>query len=118
MSGISCAPWCVIVLIAKQLDSLRQTGLVDDYYTRFVELSHHIQLYNQAYDHVFFVTRFLNGIRDEIRSVITLHCPKDVETACALALLQETELENGKKKLPHNYDGWFCEDLIQVWVFR
>jgi hypothetical protein len=104
MSGISCAPWCVIVLIAKQLDSLRQTGLVDDYYTRFVELSHHIQLYNQAYDHVFFVTRFLNGIRDEIRSVITLHCPKDVETACALALLQETELENGKKKLPHKYD--------------
>ena len=43
----------------KNLDSLRQLGSVDEYYNRFVELAHQILLYNPAYDHVFFVTRFL-----------------------------------------------------------
>ena len=82
----------------KQLDSLKQSGSVEEYYNRFVELAHKILLYNPAYDYVFFVTRFLNGLKDEIRSVIVLHRPKDVETASALALLQEAELELGKKK--------------------
>jgi len=43
----------------KNLDPLRQLGSVDEYYNRFVELAHQILLYNPAYDHVFFVTRFL-----------------------------------------------------------
>ena len=38
----------------RNLDSLKQTGLVDEYYNRFVELAHQILLYNPAYDHVFF----------------------------------------------------------------
>ena len=83
----------------KQLDSLHQTGSVEDYYNTFVDLAHHILLYNPAYDHVFFVTRFLNELKDDIRSVITLHRPKDVETAVALALLQEAELDSGRKSL-------------------
>jgi len=65
----------------KQFDSLKQTTSVDDYYNKFIELSHHILLYNPAYDHVFFVNRFLTGLKDEIRTAITLHRSKDVETA-------------------------------------
>jgi len=82
----------------KHLDSLKQTGPVDEYYKQFIELTHQILLYNPAYDNVFFVTRFLNGLKDEIHSVITLHRPKDVEIATAVATLQETELKNDRKK--------------------
>ena len=62
-------------------------------------------LYSPAYDHVFFVTRFLYGLRDEIRSVIALHRPQDVETAVALARLQETELEAVKTRSTHKFDS-------------
>ena len=99
----------------RNLDSLKQTGSVDEYYNRFVELAHQILLYNPAYDHVFFVTRFLNGLRDEIRSAITLHRPKDVETAAALALLQESELENGRKKsLPKTEAGFSSKTSLKT----
>ena len=48
----------------KHLDSLKQTGSVDEYYKQFIEVAHQILLYNPAYDNVFFVTRFLNGLKD------------------------------------------------------
>ena len=40
----------------------------------------------------------MGGLSEEIRSVIALHHPKDVQAASALALLQEEELGNSKRK--------------------
>jgi hypothetical protein len=37
--------------------------------------------------------RFIGGLRDDIRSAILLHRPGDVDTASALGLIQEQELE-------------------------
>lgn len=37
------------------------------------------------------MTRFLGGLKEQIRSAIALHRPPDVDTASALALLQEEE---------------------------
>jgi len=53
-------------------------------------------LYNSSYDDTYFVTRFLGGLKDDIRSMITLHRPSTVDTASALALLQEEELAKSK----------------------
>lgn len=44
------------------------------------------------------MTRFIGGLKEEIRAPISLHRPTDVDAASALALLQEQELENAKKK--------------------
>jgi len=88
----------------RQLDALRQTGSVAEYYHRFEQLSHSILLYNTSYDDVFFVTRFLHGLKDEISAPIALHCPATVDTASALALLQEEELEKAKMKRTYRHD--------------
>ena len=77
----------------RHLDSLKQMGSVYDYQTRFEELAHGILLYNPAYDDTFFVTRFLGGLKEEIRSAIALHRSKTVQIASELASLQEMELE-------------------------
>jgi hypothetical protein len=77
----------------KQFDNLRQTSSVADYHAKFEQLAHRILLYNPSYDDTFLVVRFLNGLKDEIRAPIALHCPKDVDTASALALLQQEELD-------------------------
>ena len=64
----------------------------------FEKLSQGILLYNSGYDDTYFVTRFVAGLKEEIRSVIALHRPRDVDTASALALLQEEELAREKNK--------------------
>ena len=40
----------------------------------------------------------MSGLRDEIRSALLLHRPKDVDTTSALALIQEQDLEQGNAK--------------------
>lgn len=55
-------------------------------------MAHGILLYNNSYDEVYVVTRFLDGLKEEIRSVIALHRPETVDTASALALLEEEEI--------------------------
>lgn len=76
----------------KQFEALKQTGLVQEYLTQFEALAHGILMYNQAYDDVYFVTRFVAGLKSEIRTAIALHRPSDVSTTSILALLQEEEL--------------------------
>lgn len=82
----------------KQLENLKQTGSVVEYYAQFEKLAHGILLYNPAYDDVYFITRFLASLKDEIRTAITLHRPHDIAVAGALALLQEEELQAVKPK--------------------
>lgn len=82
----------------KQLENLRRSSSVANYQTKFQELAHSILLYNPSYDDVFFVTRFLGGLKDEIRGPIVLHRPQTLEEAGILALLQEAELESNKCK--------------------
>lgn len=81
----------------RHLDNLIQSGSVSEYYDTFEQLSHTILLYNPSYDDTYFVTRFLSGLKDELRTPIALHRPTFVESASALALLQEEELLHQKK---------------------
>ena len=63
-----------------------------------MELPHGVLLYNNHYNDTYFVTRFLGGLNEEIRSAIALHRPADVQEVNTLALLQEEELANTKKQ--------------------
>ncbi|CAD6236488.1 unnamed protein product [Miscanthus lutarioriparius] len=82
----------------EALESLRQTGSIAEYQTKFDQLAHSILLYNQSYDDVFFVTRFLGGLKEEIRAPLILYRPPNLEVAGTLAHLQEAELEASKSK--------------------
>ena len=48
-----------------------------------------ILAHNPAYDPVFFTTRFVDDLKEDIRGMILLHRPKDLDTAYSLATLQE-----------------------------
>jgi hypothetical protein len=78
--------------LLKWFDALKQTGSVEDYRAEFEKLAQRIVLYNSNYDDTYFVIRFIAGLKEAIWAVITLHRAKDVDTASALALLQEEEL--------------------------
>lgn len=85
-------------VLLGQFDALRQSGSVTEYQEEFERLAHGLLLYNNNYDDTYFVTHFVAGLKDEIRRVIALHRPKDVDTASALALMQEEELHRARSK--------------------
>lgn len=74
-------------ILLRHLDALKQTASVKEYQDEFEQLPHGVLLYNLAIDDTFFVTRFVSGLREDIRVPILLHKPKDVDTASALAMI-------------------------------
>ncbi|CAD6218673.1 unnamed protein product [Miscanthus lutarioriparius] len=85
-------------ILLRQLDSLKQTASVMEYHAEFEKLVHGVLLYTPAIDDTFFVTWFINGLHDDIRSPILLHRPGEIDTSSALALIQEQELDQGRTK--------------------
>lgn len=102
----------------KQLESLWQTGSVADYQTKFEKLAHSILLYNPSYHDVYFVTRFLGGLKEEIRAPIIMHRPLNLEAAGTLALLWEAKLEMARSKVQsrsdHRDSVWFQSKINNV----
>ena len=80
----------------RQLLLLSQTSSVDEYTSKFDTLRHQILLADPHTSEVFFVERYIAGLRPEIRTAAILHQLEDVDTASCLALLQEVELNNDK----------------------
>jgi hypothetical protein len=56
--------------------------------------------YSDAIHPLYFLTRFIEGLRTDIRVVVMVQRPADLDTACALALLQE-EVADSLKPTPN-----------------
>lgn len=82
----------------EELENLKQYGSVEEYYNKFEELMHLVLVYNKGYDETFFVTRFMGGLKPEIKIAIKLHKPRTVDVALSLAQTQEELLEENNKK--------------------
>ena len=76
-------------LLVRQMLHIRQTSTASEYITRFTSLNDQLLAYNKAIDPVYFVTRFIDGLRPELRSILLVQLPKTLDTACTLALLSE-----------------------------
>lgn len=81
----------------RQFRTLKQMTTVHAYMLQFEEHMHQLLAHNPAFDHVFFTTQFLEGLKQEIRVGVLLHQPKDLDSAFSLASLQEELVE----ALPH-----------------
>lgn len=75
-------------------------GSVEEYYSKFEELMHKVLVYNKGYDETFFVTKFVGGLKTEIKAAIKLHRPRSVDAALSLAKTQEELLGEMNKKAP------------------
>jgi hypothetical protein len=56
---------------------------------RFSTLFDQLKAYQPKPDYHYYITRFVDGLRDDIRAVVTLQRPQTLDTAYSLALLQE-----------------------------
>jgi hypothetical protein len=83
--------------------------------SQFEPLMNRILARNAAYDPMFFTTRFVDGLREDICTMILLHRPKNLDTAFALATLQESNrsgtrgrLERDTQYYSHNQVDLYC----------
>jgi hypothetical protein len=70
-----------------QLFNIRQSTSVKEYVDQFTELVDQLKSYNRNPHTLSFTTRFIDGLRAYILSVILVARPPNLDTACTLALL-------------------------------
>jgi hypothetical protein len=86
-------------LLIRQFYAIKQTTKVAEYIERFDILMNHLVSYSDSTHPFYFLTRFIEGLRSDIRAIVMVQCPNDLDTACSLALLQE-EVAEGEIRYP------------------
>jgi len=76
-------------LLLRQLFNIRQTGSVSDYIDKFTELIDQLKSYNPNPDLLAYTTRFVDGLREDIRAVTLVARPTTLDAAYTLASLHE-----------------------------
>lgn len=85
-------------LLLRQLFHIKHTTTVSEYIEKFIDLYEQLKAYNPNPNKLYFTTRFVDGLREDIRFVIMVAHPQDLDSACTLALLQEGALDQGNCK--------------------
>ncbi|WVZ79743.1 hypothetical protein U9M48_027287 [Paspalum notatum var. saurae] len=94
-------------LLIRQFYNMGQTGSVSEYIQQFSELVDQLQAYESDTDKLHYATRFIDGLRDEIKAVLMMHRPSDLDTACSLALLQEEAAGSSRRKEFRKFSNGF-----------
>lgn len=81
-----------------QLFNIKQIGSASAYVEKFSELVDQLTAYESHTDTLYYTMKFVDGLRDDIKSTIMVQRPSNLDTACSLALVQEETAESMKKK--------------------
>jgi hypothetical protein len=79
---------------------LKQTSTIEDYQIQFEILSNRIQGMSEKFK----VIRFLSGLKEEVRIMVTMLKPTTLTTAFGLDKLQEKEVK--LRSRGHKYQSW------------
>ncbi|CAO2144897.1 unnamed protein product [Urochloa humidicola] len=82
---------------------VRQNGTVTDYIEKFNDLVHQILAHDSNFSAATILSRFIDGLRDDIKAVVMIHRPENLDTASTIALLQEElTMDLSKKEVKKN----------------
>lgn len=88
----------------RQLFHIWQSGSVAAYIEEFSQLVDRLNAYQRISDPLYYTMKFVDGLRDDIKVVVMLQRPSDLDTAVVLAQLQE-EVEALKKNHDSKWPG-------------
>jgi hypothetical protein len=72
---------------------------VAEYASQFNTAMNCLIAHHKSWDPLYFVTKFFDGLRYDIRVVVMVQQPKDLDSVVSLAQLQEEALELPKEML-------------------
>jgi len=82
----------------SQLLELKQSGTMEDFVTEFESLQYQVCMHHHGYDEEFFVSQFLKGLKDEIKSAVQIQVPDKMTKAITLAKIQQKIVDRSKSK--------------------
>jgi hypothetical protein len=81
-----------------KLLQLRQSGTVAEYRQQFEVYMYHLLSLDSALSPKFFVTQFVLGLKDELRTAVRIQAPTSITRATVFARIQEEELEAARPR--------------------
>lgn len=108
LPSVSC---CMIHSIVTSCCNIHQQSTVSAYVSTFTKLVNQLTTYSPSSDPLLFTTRFTDGLRYDIRAVVVMQQPKNLDTACRLALLQEEVASTPPK--PYRSGDWSPSGVSQ-----
>jgi hypothetical protein len=85
-------------ILVRQLFHIKQSGTVADYVEEFSQLVDQLSSYTTTTDPLYYTLQFIDGLRDDIKSVVLVQRPADLDIACVLATLQEEVGDSYKRR--------------------
>jgi hypothetical protein len=79
-------------------------GTVAKYVERFSQLVDQLAAYESIENTLYFTMRFIDGLRDDIKPMVMIQRPSNLDSAYALALVQEEDVDVGKKREYMRFD--------------
>jgi len=76
-------------LLLRQFFLIRQSDSIADYIEKFDTLVHQILAHDPKFSTATITNRFIDGLKDDIRAVVLVHIPTNLDAASSIALLQE-----------------------------
>ena len=93
--------------LQRKFFHLKQTHTVTEYIAAFSATVHQSLVHNPHLDHSFITNHFIDGFRDDIKSIVLVQHPHDIDTASSIALLQEEVLTGTSKRKFRRMDNSF-----------
>jgi hypothetical protein len=76
-----------------QLSRLHRTGTISEYVAQFTVAMNSLIAHHKSWDPLYFITKFVDGLRADIRVMVMVQQTHDLEADVALACLQEEAME-------------------------
>ncbi|CAH9132841.1 unnamed protein product [Cuscuta epithymum] len=93
--------------VIGEFNKLRQKGAVEEYIDKFSELKSFMLQRNKYLDEYYFLKSFLSGLKEEIRHMVEIVDPENLDQAFMIAKKQESLLEavgkSGKTTMRNNW---------------
>jgi hypothetical protein len=65
---------------------------------QFASLVDELAAYESHTDPLYYAMRFVDGLRDEIKTIVMVQRPHNLDTACSLAIVQEEAVESSRRR--------------------
>jgi hypothetical protein len=79
-------------LLTRQFNHIHQSTSVTQYIEQFDQLVHQLLAHKTHLTSAMIATRFVDGLTEEIKMVVVIQRPLNLDNACSLAILQEDVL--------------------------
>jgi hypothetical protein len=84
--------------LLRQFFHIRQLDSVADFIEKFDSLVHQILAHDLKFNAATITNRFIDGLRDDIKVVVLVQRPGNLDTACSVALLQEETIKDAPRR--------------------